>query len=264
MSVVTGLHNAGPCLNVVDMANNTKRVKVFRVLGTTDDVTTCDQCGRDDLKGTVVLAALDGEGNDDGETYMGSDCAARATGWTQKRIRDEVKAAEKAKREAERAAREAACDARTAQETAEMIEWAAEVYGIHATTRAELFEAVRVASGRRGPASALILFREYKERQAEEAATEAAEETTETPQEGTVKNWTNMTRGDFYTAGTQLDMLAGIEGDGCGTIPLDELAAEIKTAPVVDFPERADGALFGLALSEEIPADGALFSVVAA
>lgn len=75
------------------------------------------------------------------------------------------------------------------------------------------------------------------------------------------KVWTKMSRSDFYTAGMQLDMLAGIEGDGCGTISLDEIAAE--AAPVDELPERADGALFGLALSE-VPADGALFSVVAA
>lgn len=75
-----------------------------------------------------------------------------------------------------------------------------------------------------------------------------------------MKDWTKMGAGDFYTDGTQMDLLADAIGDGYGTISLDELAAEVEAAPVV---ERADGALFGLALSE-VPADGALFSVIAA
>lgn len=76
-----------------------------------------------------------------------------------------------------------------------------------------------------------------------------------------MKNWTEMTAGDFYTDGVQLDMLAGIEGDGYGTITLDELADETEAAPAV---ERADGALFGLAATDEPTADGALFGLVAA
>lgn len=241
-----------PC-NFVYMSDN---VKTFKVLGTTDDITECEHCGRVDLRSTVVLAELDADGGELGLVYMGSECGAKAAGWTQKRINAEAKAADKAKRDAENAARRAAWDAETDRETAEMIEWAAEVYGVHATTRDELFEAVRVASGRRGPAAAAILFDEYKQQQA--AAETAAEET-----ESSVKNWITMTAGDFYTAGTQLDILAGIEGDGCGTISLDEIAAEVEPAPVAE-EGRADGALFGLALSEEIPADGGLFTVVAA
>lgn len=78
-----------------------------------------------------------------------------------------------------------------------------------------------------------------------------------------MQNWTEMSAADFgATTGTQMDLLAGIEGDGCGTISLDELAAEAEAAPAAEI-ERADGALFGLTVSE-VPADGALFSVVAA
>ncbi|GAA4059787.1 hypothetical protein [Actinomadura miaoliensis] len=80
-----------------------------------------------------------------------------------------------------------------------------------------------------------------------------------------MRNWLEMGAGDFYTTGTQLDMLAEIEGDGYGTIALDEIDAEDGTqqAEVIEFVERADGALFGLTISDE-PADDALFSVVAA
>lgn len=74
-------------------------------------------------------------------------------------------------------------------------------------------------------------------------------------------NWATMSAGDFYTDGTQLNLLADIEGDGYGTIPMEIVPDEVAAAA---FVERADGALFGLALSDE-PADGdALFSVVAA
>lgn len=78
-----------------------------------------------------------------------------------------------------------------------------------------------------------------------------------------MKDWTKMSAAEFYTAGTQLDMFAGVEGDGCGTISLDELVAEVEAPSAVEDARREDGALFGLTLSE-VPADGALFSVVAA
>lgn len=45
----------------------------FRILGINDDVTTCECCGKSNLKCTVVLT--DGEG----ERYYGRDCAAKAT-----------------------------------------------------------------------------------------------------------------------------------------------------------------------------------------
>ena len=75
-----------------------------------------------------------------------------------------------------------------------------------------------------------------------------------------MKDWTKMTAADFYTAGAQMDLLAGVEGDGCGTISLDELAAE--PAPVAEIVERADGALFGF--TDGPATDGALFGLVAA
>lgn len=50
----------------------------FRYYGMTDDTTTCDQCGRTELKRTIILMTLDADGNDDGLVYFGSSCAARA------------------------------------------------------------------------------------------------------------------------------------------------------------------------------------------
>jgi hypothetical protein len=72
--------------------------KVFRFLGTTEEVTTCDLCGRKDLKNTVALEPFEG-----GEiVYYGSDCAARAIGWTQREIVKAAQAADTLRREAAR------------------------------------------------------------------------------------------------------------------------------------------------------------------
>jgi len=91
--------------------NTAPAAKVFRVLGTTDDVTTCELCGKPELCGTVILGALDADGNVEGTAYYGSACAAKAAGWTTKAVRAGVKraadeAAETAR--AERAAKAAA------------------------------------------------------------------------------------------------------------------------------------------------------------
>jgi hypothetical protein len=78
--------------------------KLYKVLGTTDEVTECEHCGRVDLKGTIRLGILDEDGNVEDVTYFGAVCGARAAGWTTKDIR---KAANKADREAAEAEREA-------------------------------------------------------------------------------------------------------------------------------------------------------------
>lgn len=53
----------------------------FRYLGTTDESTECERCGKTELRSTVVLALLDADGNPDGDpVYYGSTCAARALG----------------------------------------------------------------------------------------------------------------------------------------------------------------------------------------
>lgn len=73
-----------------------------RYLGTTDDVTTCDCCGRTGLKNTVVI-----EMHDDAEPlYYGVTCAARALKTTAKEVRYEAKRADTLKREKEAAERQ--------------------------------------------------------------------------------------------------------------------------------------------------------------
>lgn len=50
---------------------------IYRVLGTTDEVTNCDRCGKPELKSTVIMGILDADGNVEEVVYMGSTCAAR-------------------------------------------------------------------------------------------------------------------------------------------------------------------------------------------
>ena len=45
---------------------------MLTIKGINDDVTTCECCGKTNLKCTVVLS------NGDGEVHFGRDCAARA------------------------------------------------------------------------------------------------------------------------------------------------------------------------------------------
>jgi hypothetical protein len=79
--------------------------KVFKVLGTTDEVTECEHCGRVDLKGTIRLGVLDADGNVAGVTHFGAVCGARAAGWTTKEIRKSATAADRAAAEAARVER---------------------------------------------------------------------------------------------------------------------------------------------------------------
>ncbi len=88
--------------------------KVFRVLGTTDEVTECEHCGRVDLKGTIRLGALDADGNVEDVTYFGAVCGARAVGWTTKDIRKQAIVADRDRIEAERLAAADAAYAATA------------------------------------------------------------------------------------------------------------------------------------------------------
>lgn len=71
-------------------------VATYKVKGSTTDITRCELCGRDDLRGTTVLAVLDTEGTETGEyVHAGSDCAARATGTTARKIRDAAAAGDR-------------------------------------------------------------------------------------------------------------------------------------------------------------------------
>jgi hypothetical protein len=68
-----------------------------RYVGVTDESTQCDQCGRTELRSTVVLYTLDADGNDDAVVYYGSSCAARALGRTgrgqARKVLDEARSA---------------------------------------------------------------------------------------------------------------------------------------------------------------------------
>src|SRR5690606_39434270 len=67
----------------------------YRVLGTTTDTHTCEECGREDLRKAVRIVPTDVDGNPDGEVFhVGTDCAARMLGYTAGRTRGAVKAAE--------------------------------------------------------------------------------------------------------------------------------------------------------------------------
>ncbi len=58
-----------------------------RALGTDDSVTTCDCCGKVNLKFTVAIELDDGE-----IVHYGSTCASRNTGKPQKQIAAEIRA----------------------------------------------------------------------------------------------------------------------------------------------------------------------------
>jgi hypothetical protein len=81
----------------------TRETSTWRALGFTDEITACDHCGREDLKGTVRMVLVDQDGNEDGEQFMGVVCAARMTGRKATEIRTEAARAEKAHRDAARA-----------------------------------------------------------------------------------------------------------------------------------------------------------------
>ena len=86
----------------------------FTFLGTTDEVTTCDCCGKADLKLTVAI--MDDER---GETlYFGTTCAARALKIGVKEVKAGAAAADRAKAEARRAEQ-------AAKHAAEMSRWRA-------------------------------------------------------------------------------------------------------------------------------------------
>lgn len=88
----------------------------YEVLGTTSDHTDCELCGRADLKGTVALKDEDGN-----VVYFGTDCAARALGWTQRDVKAAAKTQDDERRATEAAARRAAADAETERYVAFLI-----------------------------------------------------------------------------------------------------------------------------------------------
>jgi hypothetical protein len=74
--------------------------RTHKIIGTTQDVTDCECCGRTDLKKTVIVAILDADGNTTGVAHYGTVCAAHATKRTAKQITNEANAADAAQRAA--------------------------------------------------------------------------------------------------------------------------------------------------------------------
>ena len=72
----------------------------YAVRGANDEVTTCSCCGRANLKKTVILETLDGDGNGTGLIErFGTDCATRATGWKPANLNRKVEEAQYAERQ---------------------------------------------------------------------------------------------------------------------------------------------------------------------
>jgi hypothetical protein len=72
----------------------------WRARGFTEDVTVCGFCGRDELKGTVRMIALDADGDEGDEVYAGVVCAAKRAGRKAAEIRHEATAWDKEQRAA--------------------------------------------------------------------------------------------------------------------------------------------------------------------
>lgn len=108
----------------------------YQARGTTDDVTTCGICGREDLKSTVILAIITPDGTCDGVTYAGSECAAKLSGRPVKDIRAEAaRADDQARKDRQQAAAQASAD-----NNARFAAWAAAKWGITIRQPADLWD----------------------------------------------------------------------------------------------------------------------------
>lgn len=104
--------------------------RTFKVLGTTDDVTQCELCGKAELKGTVVLEFIDADGNGTGEVvYYGASCGARAAGWKTTDVRRMAAQADREAAAKKRAEEEAARAAQDAEENRRFDAWLLDTYG---------------------------------------------------------------------------------------------------------------------------------------
>lgn len=126
------------------------------ILGTTDEITTCDLCGREGLSHTVVIDHLDAEGNRENElNYYGSDCASKVflgkkDAKLARSIEREAREADKAKREAEADARRAEAGKRFQEENAGFYAWATETYGVKIANFGDIYDNLK-AVGRKSP-----------------------------------------------------------------------------------------------------------------
>lgn len=78
----------------------------YRIKGTSNDVTNCDCCGRDQLRRTVALAVLDADRNETETVYYGTSCAARAMAITSRKVTQQAGAADMHRASAARHAEE--------------------------------------------------------------------------------------------------------------------------------------------------------------
>jgi hypothetical protein len=76
----------------------------YRTAGTTDDVTTCDICGREELRGTVRLEIVDSLGRVEGEIFAGTSCASTIAGRSAAIVAREARDADQASANAVREA----------------------------------------------------------------------------------------------------------------------------------------------------------------
>ena len=89
-------------------------MRKFEFLGTTDDHTSCDCCGKKNLKSTVAIRNLEtGE-----DLFFGVTCAARALKLQVAEVRRGAAAADRAESERREAVRRAAVEAENARWTA--------------------------------------------------------------------------------------------------------------------------------------------------
>lgn len=116
-----------------------RETSTWRAMGSTDEITTCDHCGRDDLKGTVRMVLVSEIGEEDGEQFMGTVCAARMTGRKVTEIRTEAARADREREAAERAAQQAERDRRDAEEQTVFNAWVLDRYGLTITCTADLW-----------------------------------------------------------------------------------------------------------------------------
>jgi hypothetical protein len=100
------------------------RMMKYEYLGTTDEVTTCDCCGKTNLKNTVVIRDLDtGE-----DLYFGVSCAAKALKVQVADVKKGTAEADRKRAEEERARREAEQRAEHARWVAYLIEQTGGIY----------------------------------------------------------------------------------------------------------------------------------------
>lgn len=112
-----------------------------KILGTTDEITTCDMCGREELSRTVVIDHLDADGNSTNERgYYGSDCASKVFlgKKTAAGIRKEARDADEKARMAAYNAKRAADNQRFLDRHAGFYAWITETYGVKITSHGDI------------------------------------------------------------------------------------------------------------------------------